>query len=245
MKITRRFLLTYGAAMSLFSNIGMAQEENSIKMGKKHTKKINRKPLILCTDLYHPHNDPDDHWDLATAYALAKMGKVDLQAVVIDYPPLNGDPAIVSVAQMNFITGKSVPVAVGSQTKLPSSTEMPELDNAGHQDGANLIIKILEESIEPVTIVITGSSRDVAMAGLRVPELFEQKCHAIYLNAGMGTTDHDKGANQDYNTLLDVEGFKTIFHLTFSLFWLTCLETFVNKKFKFETFGSLLTFNQY
>ena len=27
-------------------------------------------PVIYCTDLFHPHDDPDDHFDLATLFAL-------------------------------------------------------------------------------------------------------------------------------------------------------------------------------
>ena len=33
-----------------------------------------RIPMIHATDLYHIHCDPDDHWDLATVYALAYSG---------------------------------------------------------------------------------------------------------------------------------------------------------------------------
>ncbi|MBN1507805.1 MAG: hypothetical protein JW955_13225 [Sedimentisphaerales bacterium] len=43
-------------------------------------------PLIHVTDLYRPHIDSDDHWDLACVYALAQRGDVALRAIVIDYP---------------------------------------------------------------------------------------------------------------------------------------------------------------
>ena len=32
--------------------------------------------LIHITDLYHPHEDPDDHFDLAQIFALAKNGDI-------------------------------------------------------------------------------------------------------------------------------------------------------------------------
>ena len=38
------------------------------------------------SDLFRPHNDPDDHWDLACAYALAYQGRAELQGILIDYP---------------------------------------------------------------------------------------------------------------------------------------------------------------
>ena len=33
----------------------------------------SRIPAIHSTDLFHPHGDPDDHYDLATAFAMAAM----------------------------------------------------------------------------------------------------------------------------------------------------------------------------
>src|SRR5512143_562943 len=38
-------------------------------------------PVIYSTDLMHPHDDPDDHFDLACLYA---MPEADLRAVILD-----------------------------------------------------------------------------------------------------------------------------------------------------------------
>jgi hypothetical protein len=38
-------------------------------------------PVIYCMDLFHPHGDPDDHFDLATLYA---MPELDIKGVVLD-----------------------------------------------------------------------------------------------------------------------------------------------------------------
>lgn len=40
-------------------------------------------PVFHETDLFRPHEDPDDHWDLACQFALAKRGLIDLQGVLI------------------------------------------------------------------------------------------------------------------------------------------------------------------
>jgi len=58
-------------------------------------------PLIHQTDLFRPHNDPDDHFDLAVVYALAFQGRIDLRGVVIDHPPpqFDGDPDVVTAWQ--------------------------------------------------------------------------------------------------------------------------------------------------
>jgi hypothetical protein len=55
--------------------------------------------MLHVTDLFRPHIDPDDHWDLACAYALAYQDAVDLAGVLIDYPPAGGrDPDVLGVA---------------------------------------------------------------------------------------------------------------------------------------------------
>ena len=41
----------------------------------------NTVPVIYCTDLFHPHEDPDDHFDLATLYA---MPELEIKGIVLD-----------------------------------------------------------------------------------------------------------------------------------------------------------------
>jgi len=55
--------------------------------------------MLLCTDVYRPFVDPDDHFDLATVYALMQQGYYDIRAILIDYPPPkhNGDPDPVTI----------------------------------------------------------------------------------------------------------------------------------------------------
>jgi len=244
MKLSRREILTLGIAAGVSGAMANAEEDEVGKGGAMPKVESPAVPLVLCTDLYHPHVDPDDHWDLATAYALAKQGRVDLKAVVIDYPPLQGDPAIAAVAQMNHITGLSVPLAVGTKRKFTGSSETRAPGDQRDLHAAGLILRVLEESAEPVVIVITGSARDIAWAARRRPKLFAEKCRAVYLNAGMGTTDPAKGGNGDYNTLLDVAAFRAMFELPCTLYWLPVLETFINNTFQYEQFGTLWTFKQ-
>jgi hypothetical protein len=188
-------------------------------------------PVIHQTDLFHPHADPDDHWDLACVYALAAMGEFRLQGMLIDHPPnpQYGNPAVNSVAQLNRITGLAAPVAVGSSVHFsPDGQVLSELPRAD-RGGAEFVLKILEHSSEPVVIHIVGSCRDIALAGRARPAVFEEKCRAIYLNAGTGTNDPELKKNREYNVSLDPLAFKSIFDLPCPVYWMPCFHALLSK----------------
>ena len=42
---------------------------------------VDRIPVIYSTDLLHPHDDPDDHYDLATLFSLPEF---DVRGIVLD-----------------------------------------------------------------------------------------------------------------------------------------------------------------
>ena len=116
MLTSRRGLMKTGAAVAGAVAAGLSARAGSPSAAAAGV------PLLHVTDLFHPHGDPDDHFDLAVAYALARRGSFDLRGVVIDYPPefRAGDPAVAAVAQMNRLTGLAVPVAIGTSLKLKS-----------------------------------------------------------------------------------------------------------------------------
>ena len=181
--------------------------------------------LIHCTDLFRPHADPDDHFDLATVFALAAQGRFELLAVMIDHPPagLAADPDVLAVAQLSRITGLSVPVLTGSSRRLdPAEAAKPEQrEDAG---GVRALLKILRASPRPVAVSIVGSARDVALAGRMEPALFASKCAGVYLNAGSGTPDKAKAARLEYNVGLDPVSYAAIFDLPCPVYWLPCFE---------------------
>ncbi len=119
-------------------------------------------PVIYCTDLFHPHDDPDDHFDLAVMFALPA---VDLRAIVLD----QGDkqrqhPGSIPVSQLMRITGRQVPVAIGLSHKLQDPTDRAMDESAEFQQGVELILKTLCDAPGPVSIVTVGSVRDVVAA---------------------------------------------------------------------------------
>lgn len=182
------------------------------------------------TDLFRPHEDPDDHWDLATQYALAKRGLIELKGVMIDYPPdlAHGDPDIIAVNQMNQLTGFSVPIGVGQATP----------DDTCEGSGVRLLVNTLRESSEPIVLHIVGSSRDVALCGRKYPELFHDKVRAVYLNAGSGVN-----GELEYNVKLDTAAYAAIFDLPCPVYWMPCFHV-VSNDMSVGKYGTFFRFRQ-
>ncbi len=179
--------------------------------------------FIHQTDLFHPHGDPDDHWDLATVYSLAAQKCLDLRGILLDYPPDHraGDPATLAIAQLGYLTGiAGVPVTIG--TKSPMRNRKDDQRDADHASraAAAWLCRMLRESTEPVVINIVGSCTDVAIAGLLEPDLFKSKCKAVYLNAG--AAHPGKGGVLEYNVMLNPSSYAAIFDLPCPVYWCPC-----------------------
>lgn len=184
-------------------------------------------PVIHMTDLFHPHGDPDDHFDLACAYALAARGNFDLRGVVIDYPPdfRQGDPAVVAVAQLNWLTGQAVPIAIGTSRRLAHRKDA--LADAPRQETAavEFIIRQLRAADRPVVLACVGSAADIVVAALREPSLFKAKCAAVYLNSGSAHDNPSKPSQLEFNVRLDPAGYAAMFDLPCPLYWFPCWHT--------------------
>ena len=183
-------------------------------------------PLIHQTDLFRPHNDPDDHFDLACAFAMAASGRARLLGVLCDYPPpgQNGDPDIAAVSMLNRLTGISAPVVVGSSRRPVSRHDT--LADAGRSDleGLGWLLETMHGSPEPAVITVVGSCRDVALAARREPDLFARKCRGIYLNAGTGTPDPRSDDQLEYNVGLDPASYASMFDIPCPVYWMPCFE---------------------
>jgi hypothetical protein len=192
--------------------------------------------------------DPDDHWDLACVYALAHRGDIDLRGILIDHPPRDSggrNPDIAAVAQMNLIAGIAVPVAVGSPLPLRSRDDVQTYASPADHHGVRMVLDVLEKSPEPVIINILGSSRDVAIAGKKAPELFASKCAAIYLNAGTGSGGMSSESKLEYNVTLDRHAFAAVFDLPCPVYWMPCFEDMETRRERpIREFGTHYKFRQ-
>jgi hypothetical protein len=152
-----------------------------------------KRPVIDCTDLYHPHQDPGDNFDIVAAYALPE---IDLRAVILDVtdrfrqpdcpngPPGPREPGLIPLSQMNYLFDRNVPFAVSPFTPMRSVDDPMRDVPRFQQAGIELLLQTLRDSPEPVDILIFCSCRTVAAAFNREPDLLREKVRKIHLSAG-------------------------------------------------------------
>jgi hypothetical protein len=175
-------------------------------------------PFIHTTDLYNPPQDPDDHVDLATVYALPEL---DLRAVILDPSRRflgQQDPGFVPVSQMNYLTGRAVPVAAGPIDPLRSPSDTASDRPRREQAGIDLLLDALRRSAEPAVVSIVGSARIVAAAWNREPKLLREKVRAVLVNAG--ATSGDPGG--EWNVTLDVHAWTALLRSRLPIQWYPC-----------------------
>jgi hypothetical protein len=188
---------------------------------KPGTRKV---PVLYCTDLFHPYDDPDDHFDIATLYALDEL---DIQGIVLDQGGKQDiKPGEIPVEQLNYLTGRDVPWRIGlsEPLKTPDDTAVDEPEE--YQHGVRLILDVLEKSEIPVTIITVGSLRDVAAAFNRRPDLFRNRVSRMMLFIGEASA-----ATLEWNVGLDPKAFIRIMNSGLPIWWVPCFDggNFKNK----------------
>jgi hypothetical protein len=175
-------------------------------------------PVIYSTDLMHPHVDPDDHFDLA---CLLAMPEADLRAVVLD----QGDqqvkqPGFIPVWQLNSLSGRHVPAAIGLRNKLKSPDDDGRDQPAEFQNGVHLILQGLRDARAKTAIIFVGSGRDVAAAFNREPELFHRKVRSIHGFIG----DAGDPKHREWNVGLDPQAFVRLMRADLPFYWVPCFD---------------------
>lgn len=177
-----------------------------------------RIPVIYCTDLFCPPDDPDDLFDLATLFA---MEEFDIKVVVLDQGEKQLQrPGAVPVWQLSYLTGRSVPTALGLARPLKSPVDKA-LDQPGlFQNGVAMILQTLRDSSVPVRIATVGSVRDVVAAFNREPELFRAK--VARLMPFMGDASHP--TFKEYNVTLDPQAYIGLMRSGLPIWWVPCFD---------------------
>ena len=180
--------------------------------------------IIHSTDLFHPHADPDYHYDLASLFAIPEF---NIKGVILDMGAEQakgcGRPA---VEQMMHVTDRNAPYAIGLSRTLTSRADKALDQPAEFQGAVRMILSVLRDSQEKVVLFTTGSCRDVAAAFNREPELLKAKVRTVYFNIGRGPNEPQEECNVGYDPL----AYQRIFESGLPIYWCPCFG-----KDRFET----------
>jgi inosine-uridine nucleoside N-ribohydrolase len=168
-------------------------------------------PVIYCTDLFHPPDDPDDHFDLATLFALPEL---DIRAIILDLgQQQRKESGETPVRQLMAIFDRKPKVVVpglANPLRYPGDKALDQF-----QPGTpDVILRVLRESSLPVTIITTGSLRDVAAAFNRDEALFRSKVARLYVNDGNAA-----GGTLHWNPRLDPQAYLRLMRSDLPIFW--------------------------
>ena len=174
-------------------------------------------PVLYCTDLFHPHDDPDDHFDVACLYALEEL---DVRGIVLDQGDRQAQaPGRIPIAQLNHLTGRDVPCATGLSLPLSSTEDTGAGQPAAHQAGVELMLRVLRAAEHPVTVITVGSLRDVAAAFNRAPDLFRKNVSRLLVF--LGAVD---SAKPEWNVQLDPHAFVRVMNSGLPVDWVPCFD---------------------
>jgi hypothetical protein len=210
-----------------------AQAQLSMNSGPR-TSSSDMRPLVHTTDLFRPHFDADDHWDLAVAFALTFRAQLKLEGILIDNPqnfsPTYRDtisPDIAAVAQLNYLTNQAVPVTTGTIWPAQPGERVNDGNLPPDLKGVEMLVNVLKRASQPVAISIGGSCQDVAVAGKKEPQLFSEKCRGTYLNVGSGSQDPKdqvQGNDIETNVAYNRGAYAAIFDLPCPIYWTPCFD---------------------
>ena len=224
-EFSRRQFLTSTAALGAGTVLSGGTLAAQSLPGSAPRQLEERIPLVHITDLYHPAQDPDDQLDLATVAALDAF---DLRAVILDITDrflkaapdgfdIPRDPGFVTVVQLAYLLGQTIPVAMGPTVPL----QTPQDDARGRprteQAGIELVLDVLRASSTPVVISSVGSARVLAAAFNRDPELVRAKTRAVVLNAGA-----TEGTKIEWNVGLDPHAYIGLWQSGLPIHWYPC-----------------------
>ncbi len=169
-------------------------------------------PVIYSTDLFHPHDDPDDHFDIVTLYA---MPEIDIKAIILDQGAKQDKrPGRIPIQQLNHLLGRDVPYEIGLSRPLVGVLDQGYGELRKYQKGIKLIIKVLRASAKPVTIITVGSMRDIAAAYNREPALFKRKVEKLLIFIGDA-----QGTFREHNAKLDPIAYARVMNSGLPVYW--------------------------
>ena len=139
--------------------------------------------------------------------------------ILDQHTSVRSSPGTVPVAQLNALTGRHWPVAVG--LLRPFRT----LGDAGQEEDEDRVavratLDVLRGATEQVSIVVVGSCRDVAAAYNADPSVFEKKVGRLVIFAG----DASARGFVENNVALDPLAFVRLMSSGLPIRWVPCFD---------------------
>lgn len=207
----RAALLALGPAL-MFASLGPEPA-----LAAQPAAAATRTHVIYGTDLFHPHDDPDDHYDLATLFAIPEL---QVDAILLDLGDRQrAKPGRIPLEQMFRLAGRKAPYAAGLSKPLGSPQDKALDRPAEDQKAIALLLETLRQAREPVTLITAGSVRDVCAAFNREPELLRAKIQRLYIN--IGSADN----TIEWNVGLDVHAYVGVMGSGLPVYWCPCMPT--------------------
>lgn len=149
------------------------------------------------------------------------MPEVELRAIILDNGKTQAErPGYKPVWQLNYLSGRHVPAAVGLSRPL-RAPEDPAYDQpAEHQNGVHLILETLRASPSKVLVITVGSVRDIVVAYNREPELCRAKVRAVQAFIGEASDPNFV----EYNVGLDPRAFARLLRSDLPVYWVPCFD---------------------
>jgi hypothetical protein len=124
------------------------------------------------------------------------------------------------VSQLNRLTGRSVPAAIGLSDPLSAPGDRGLGQDTRFQEGVGLILDVLRHSPDLVTITVVGSARDVMAAYNREPVLFRRKVGRLMAFLGEASNPEF----QEYNVGLDPQACVGLMRSGLPIDWVPCFD---------------------
>ncbi len=159
--------------------------------------------IINTTDLYFPCQDGGDNFDMIAPYSLDEVNQILVvldgnhhlrdpaaasRATICNDKSNNPrDPGLIAIAQLDYLYARHTPWCIGPWTSLTNDTDDLRWIPAREQVGIETFLETLRKAPRPVHVTVFGSSRIIAAALNREPELLRRKIEMIHFSAGSAT----------------------------------------------------------
>ncbi len=177
-----------------------------------------RIPVIYSSDLFHPHDDPDDHFDAAT---LSAMPELDVRLFVLDQGARQArQPGFPALEQLGRITHRQIPFFRGLPQPLKDPSDQALDQPPSGQKAVEGILRVLRTSKDPVCICTVGSVRDIMAAFNRDASLFHRKVRMFLAFIGEASDPQFL----EWNVQLDPQAYVAMMRSGLPVYWVPCFD---------------------